>query len=69
MEKPIGAFPFLDAQININQNTLETRIWRQPTHTDVLLNFNAACPEQWKIGLILCLLRRAKTISSTDNTF
>ena len=26
MEKSIGLFPFLDIQINISQNTLETRI-------------------------------------------
>ena len=38
-------------------------------HTGVLLNFNAVCPEQWKTGLILCLLKRAKTICSTDNIF
>ena len=69
MEKSIGSFPFLDVQININQNILETRIWRKPTHTGVLLNFNAACPEQWKTGHIICLLKRAKTICSTDNIF
>ena len=69
MEKSIGAFPFLDVQININENILETRIWRKPTHTGVLLNYSAACPEQWKIGLIICLLKRAKTICSTDNIF
>ena len=69
MEKSIGAFPFLDVQININENILETRIWRKPTHTGVLLNFSAACPEQWKTGLIICLLKRAKTICSTDNIF
>ena len=28
MKKSIGAFPFLDVQININENILETRIWR-----------------------------------------
>ena len=53
MEKSIGAFPFLDVQININENILETRIWRKPTRTGVLLNFSAACPEQWKTGLII----------------
>ena len=69
MEKSIGAFPFLDVQININENILETRIWRKPTHTGVLLNFSAACPKQWITGLIICLLKRAKTICSTDNIF
>ena len=64
MEKSIGAFPFLDVQININENILETRIWRKPTHTGVILNFSAACPEQWKTGLIICLIKRAKTICS-----
>ena len=69
MEKSIGAFPFLDVQINNNENILETRIWRKPTHTGVLLNFSVACPEQWKTGLIICLLKRANTICSTDNIF
>ena len=69
MEKPIGAFPFLNVQININQNILETRIWRKPANTGVLLNFSAACPEQWITGLIICLLKRAKTYCSTDNIF
>ena len=46
MEKSIDAFPFLDVQININQNTVETQIWRKPTLTGVLLNFNAAYPER-----------------------
>ena len=67
MEKSIGAFPFLDVQMNINQSILGTRIWMKPTHTGVLLNFNAACPEQWKTGLILCLLKRAK--KSKNNLF
>ena len=69
MEKSTGPFPFLDLQININQNTLVTRIWRKLTHTGVLLNFNTVCPEQWKTGLILCLLKRANTICSTNNIF
>ena len=61
MENSTGAFPFLNVQININQNTLQTRISRKPTHPRVLLNFNAVYPEQWKTGLILCLSKRAKT--------
>ena len=69
MEKSTAAFPFSDVQININQNTLETRVWRKPTHTGVLLNFNAVCPEQRKTSLIQCLLKRAKTICSTGNIF
>ena len=51
MKKLTGAFPFLDVQININQNTLKTRIWRKPPHIGVFLNFNAVCPEQWKTAL------------------
>ena len=69
IEKSVCSFPFLVVQININQNMLETQIWKKPTHTGVLLNLNAVCPEQWKTGLILCLLKRAKTIYSIDNIF
>ena len=46
---------------------MDTWIWKKPTHTNLLLNFNAFCPLKWKSGLILSLLNRAKIIC-TNNT-
>ena len=47
MEKSIGAFPFLDVQININENILKTRIWRKPTHTSVPSQLQ--CSVSWTV--------------------
>ena len=62
-----AAIPFLDVQINVNQSTLEIRIWKKPTHTGVFLKFNASCFEEWKTDFILCLFKRAKIICSTND--
>ena len=69
MEKSTGAFPFLDVEIKINQNTFDSQIWRKPTNTGVFLNFSAICPQNWKTGLIFCLLHRAKIICSSNFAF
>ena len=55
---------FLKVQIKLLDNGYETCIWRKPTNTAVVLNFNAICPTAWKIGLITCLLHRAKIVCS-----
>ena len=55
---------FLYVQIKLLDNGYETCVWRKPTNTGVLLNFNAICPAAWKIGLITCLLHRAKLVCS-----
>ena len=41
----------------------------EPTHTGLLLNYNAYCPKKWKSGLISCLLYRAKLICSNNLLF
>ena len=63
------SLPFLDVLVNINVNSFETSVYRKETHTGVFLNFNAAAPNQWKRGLILCLLNRAKSICSSPRLF
>ena len=57
---------FLDVQIELNENGYNTWVWRKPTNTGLLLNFNANCPQTWKSSLIMCLLHRAKNICSND---
>ena len=61
--------PFLNVEIKLNDSGLDTWVWRKPTHTNLLLNFNAFCPLKWKSGLILCFLNRAKLICSNISLF
>ena len=60
---------FLDVLVKIDTNSFVTSVYRKETHTGVLLNFNAVAPTQWKRGLILCLLNRAKMICSSPCLF
>jgi len=60
---------FLDVEIKVTDDGCDTWTWRKPTHTGLLLNYNALCPIKWKSGLILCLLNRAKSICSTRFLF
>ena len=58
--------PFLDVEIRLNETGIDTLVYRKPTNTNLILNFNALCPTNWKSGLILCFLNRAKRIYSSD---
>ena len=64
-----SSLSFLDVKIVVNENGTDTFVWRKPTNTNLLLNFNAFCPSRWKCGLILCLLNRAKLICSSHSLF
>ena len=69
MESAVQCISFLDVSIKVNNDKIETWIWRKPTHTGLLLNYNAYCPKKWKSGLISCLLHRAKLICSNNLLF
>ena len=69
MESAVQCISFLDVSIKVNNDNIETWIWRKPTHTGLLLNYNAYCPKKWKSGLISCLLYRAKLICSNNLLF
>ena len=69
VEHASETIPFLDVEIKLNHSGIDTWIWKKPTHTNLLLNFNAFCPLKWKSGLILCLLNRAKRICSNNTLF
>ena len=66
VEKATKILSLLDVEINIADNGFESWVWCQKTNTGVIINYNATCPKSWKTGLIMCLLKRAKTICS-DN--
>ena len=58
--------PFLDVEIRIDSNKFETKVYRKPTNTNVVMNFEAISPTKWKVALIKCFLRRASRIVSTE---
>ena len=61
--------PFLVVEVTITESALEKTIYRKQTHINLLLNFNAICPINWKSDLIICLLNREKIICSTTALF
>ena len=61
--------PFLDVEIRLNKTGIDTWVYRKPTNTNLILNFNVLCPTKWKSELILCFLNRAKRICSSDFLF
>ena len=69
VELPSDTIPFLDVEIRLNETGIDTWVYRKPTNTNLILNFNALCPIKWKSGLILCFLNRAKRICSSDFLF
>ena len=68
-EEARGSFPFLNVELEINGESVDTWVFRKKTHTGVLLNFSACVPNSWKTGLIKCMLYSAKLICSTDVLF
>ena len=69
MEVANGTLPFLDVEINIQQENASMWVYRKSTYTGVLLNFHAVAPLKWKRALISCLLHRASVICSSDYFF
>ena len=59
---------FLDVLIKrVNNNKLETGVYRKPTSTDIYINWNAHAPTEWKIGTLRNLIKRAKLICSDES--
>ena len=69
MEKSTNTLPFLDMELKIHNNNLQSWIWRKPTCTGVFLNFKTVCPLKWKSNLISCMLNCAKNICSNHQLF
>ena len=69
VEHGSGTLPFLDVEVTLTESGIETKIYKKQTHTNLLLNFIAICPINWKSGLIICLSNRAKIICSTTALF
>ena len=54
---------FLDVLIKgVNNNKLETGVYRKPTSIDIFIKWNAHAPTEWKIGTLRNLIKQAKLI-------
>lgn len=59
-----NSIAFLDVNVKKTNNNLTTTIYRKPTFTGVMLNWNSLTSKRYKINLIGCLLTRAYGICS-----
>ena len=66
IEEGTTSLPFLDTEIRITGDDFESWTYRKKTDTGVILNSSAVCPNNWKKGLILGALNRAKVICSSS---
>ena len=58
--------PFLDINVKLEENRVITSIYKKPSNTDVLLNFDSCTPQSWKKNLIRQLLIRNKRLVSEE---
>ena len=61
--------PFIGIEIIKNGTELETRVYRKPTNTGLLLHFQSHVDKRYKIGLLKTMLHRAYALSSTTEAF
>ena len=70
MELPIdNIIPFIGMEIIKNGIELETRVYRKPTNTGLLLHFQSHVDKRYKTGLLKTMLHRAYALSSTTEAF
>ena len=62
-----GSLPFLDILLRQKDDgSLDTMVYRKPTHTNHYLNFHSHHPHHVKRGLVRCLHDRARNITSSQ---
>jgi hypothetical protein len=70
MSASTKSLPFLDVDVRIEPaGDLVTKVYRKPTNTGVLMNYDAIAPMNWKRSVIKCFLHRAKRITSSAELF
>ena len=57
--------PFLDTLTQPTPNSIESTVYRKPTHTDRYLDYNSNQPLSAKLSVIHSLMHRAKQVCST----
>ena len=62
-----GSLPFLDVRVTRSpeRHTFETTIYRKPTFTGLMINWNSFVPLQYKKASVDSMVRRALSICST----
>ena len=60
---------FLDVSVQKIETELLTSVYRKTTNTNMLINWNAKSPKNWKVGIIKCLLNRALRICNNYNDY
>ena len=58
--------PFLDTLTKPTSNSIESTVYRKPTHTDRYLDYNSNHPISAKLSVIHTLIHRAKQVCSTS---
>ena len=61
--------PFLDVMVNREENKFSTSIYRKPTFSGLYTNFHSYISDQYKKGLIMCLLFRVFSFVTDWNKF
>ena len=51
----------------VNNNKLETGVYRKPTSTDIYISWNGHAPTEWKIGTLRNLIKQAELICSEES--
>ena len=70
MELPVDdRIPFIGIDIIKNGTKLETRVYRKPTNTGLLLHFNSHTDKRYKDSMLKTMLHRAYALSSTKEAF
>ena len=57
--------PFLDTITKPTPNSIESTVYRKPTHTDRYLDYNSNHPISAKLSVVHTLIHRAKQVCST----
>ena len=64
-----GHLPFLDVDVMVNDNDIQFAVYRKPTFTGRLLNYNFLVPKVWKLNTVTSMVYRAYHLTSNWQLF
>ena len=50
VKRPSTTIPFLDVKVTLKETGINSKIWRKPTHTGLLLNLSALCGQNGNLA-------------------